>query len=105
MTSTATAAAAPAYIARTDYAGRWQIAKAAPKIGYCPAGKLHELVGAEVGEEYSIWEYSGQTRDGRHLFTRERCITGTDGRVYEYDAFGGLVLIHPADRRIRFYSK
>ncbi|AYR02724.1 hypothetical protein SEA_BOBBOB_3 [Gordonia phage BobBob] len=35
MTSTA-AAAAPAYIARTDYAGRWQIVKAAPKIGYCP---------------------------------------------------------------------
>ena len=98
---------APAYISRDTYAGRWTTTKAlsnpAYGIGRAFAADLAADKGA--GVEFVVWEFSGHTRSGERLFCRSRFVADAEGNLHGYDSNGRKVIVHPADREVRYLTR
>ena len=46
-----------------------------------------------------------ETFVGKRLFTRARFLADTKGNLHGYDSNGRKVIIHPADREVRFLTR
>lgn len=102
--SAATVTTAPDYIARDTYQGRWQVTRPASNVhGWLPAAELAEM--HADGAPFIIWEFSGHTRGGAKLYTRSRFVAAADGRLHGYTSTGSKIIIHPADRVVRYLAK
>ena len=66
------------------------------RLSYFTAAELAGLLGTEG----TFWEYHGHAHNGRPLFGRTRYVADAEGNLAVYSSEGGLVLVHPADRRI-----
>lgn len=99
--------AAPAYIARDTYEGTWQTTKPANDTRYGIGRAFAYDLAATHGTEapFIIWEFSGHTRNGWRLFTRSRYLADAKGNLHGYDSNGRKVIIHPADREVRYLTK
>lgn len=107
--SETTKTTAPDYIAADDYSGKWQItrtvqslAQRGQMVGWDRAADL--AVQATDGV-LTIWEFSGHLRDGRKLFHRTRFVPAADGSLHGYDSSGRKVIVHPADRIVRYLGR
>ncbi len=98
QTATATAAEAPAYIARDTYAGRHSIHRPVAKVK-ADAYTAAEL--AALAPTGIIWESFGATFPGRESFGRRRYVADAAGNLHIYDSDGARKQIHPAARAIR----
>ena len=98
---------APEYTDRDTYTGRWRVTKsprnAAYGIGSASARDLADTYGA--GTPFIIWEYAGNLHNGLRLFARTRFIADSEGDLHGYDSNGRKVIIHPADRKVRFLTR
>ncbi|AKF14559.1 hypothetical protein SEA_CAMBIARE_57 [Mycobacterium phage Cambiare] len=104
MTQTATTATAPEFIGVTTYHGRAvKYFNDPARLGWAPAGTLAAQFGA--GVEFPMWEYFGQNDAGQLMFSRTRFVADEAGNLHGYDSTGRKVIIHPADRRVRFLAQ
>lgn len=93
---------APKYIARDTYTGRQSIHRPNAKV---KAGLFEAREIAAMGHEGVIWESFGATFPGRESFGRSRYVADDEGNLHIYDSNGMLVLVHPADRKIRLLTR
>jgi len=93
---------APKYIARDTYAGRHSIHRPNAKV---KAGMFEAREIADMDSEGVIWESFGATFPGRESFGRSRYVADGEGNLHIYDSEGALVIIHPADRKIRLLTR
>jgi len=98
---------APDYIDRDTYDGTWQTTKAADNARYGIGRAFAYDLAATHGTEapFIVWEFSGHTRNGQRLFTRARFLADTKGNLHGYDSNGRKVIVHPADREVRFLTR
>lgn len=98
-----TATAAPAYIARDTYTGRYTTNNLRP--GY----SVSSFTAAELAAfatEGVLWESFGTPRGSRREhFARTRYVADSDGNLHCYSADGHKVIVHPADRVLRIVAK
>lgn len=100
MTTTRTAPAP--HIAASTHTGRWARPANGVRSDVFTARELVEIFG--VGQVRIVWEFSGHTH-GEALYCRTRFIGQEDGSLAAYAKDGHLVLVHPADRRIRIITR
>lgn len=100
------ATATPArYIAKSEHQGSWvKSATSGYRIDEFTAGELAQMAPAETGE-INLWEASGSRQGGIQFFYRTRFVAQADGSIADYASDGHLVIIHPADRKIRIRTK
>lgn len=102
MTTTDTTAPAR-YIAKSQHKGDW-VKVAMPgtyRIDTFTARELTDMSIPRVATgEFVLWE-AGGTRQGDQFFYRTRYVPQADGSLAVYASDGHLVIIHPADRKIR----
>jgi hypothetical protein len=93
---------APAWLPRDTYAGKWQTTRTpgTVTVGWLPAREMAER--HADGAPFIMWEYSGITHTGRWLFSRSRFVATPDGRLVGYTSDGSTIIIHPADRIVRY---
>jgi hypothetical protein len=102
MTQTATTTA-PDFIDVTTYHGPAVKRFNDPaRLGWAPARVLAEQFGA--GKVTVVWEYFGQNDAGQLMFNRTRFVADEAGQLHGYDSTGRKVIIHPADRRVKFLA-
>ena len=93
---------APKFIARDTYNGRHSIHRPVAKV---KAGSFLAREIAAMASDGVIWESFGATFSGRESFGRSRYVADAAGNLYIYNSEGALVIIHPADRKIRLLTK
>ncbi|QBP30272.1 hypothetical protein KDW77_gp58 [Mycobacterium phage Pinnie] len=104
MNTATPTATAPDYIGVTTYHGRAvKYFNDPARLGWAPAGTLAEQFGA--GVEFSLWEYFGQNDARQLMFSRTRFVADAAGNLHGYDSTGRKVIIHPADRRVKFLAQ
>ena len=99
---------APAtYIAKSEHRGTWVKTLAS---GY----RIDAFTAREIAEmdlprgatgEINLWEASASRTGGVQFFYRTRFVAQADGSLAAYASDGHLVIIHPADRKIRIRTK
>ena len=104
-TESTTESTAPAYIERDTYTGRWSVTKATTNTEYGVGRAFaHDLAARHGRAPFIIWEFSGHTPSGQRLFHRSRYLADADGNLHGYDSNGRKVIVHPADREVRFLT-
>ncbi len=88
---------APDYLPADTYTGKTRVLGKAKSSLFTAAG-LAALIGA--GNTTPLFVYYGHLHNGQKLFSRDRFYSDGE-QIYGYDATGGLMIIHPADRKIR----
>jgi hypothetical protein len=103
-TATAPASTAPAYILADGYHGRAiKYFNDPARLGWAPAATLAGQFGA--GNITPVWEYFGKNDAGQLMFCRTRFVADEAGNLHGYDSAGRKVIIHPADRRVKFLAQ
>ena len=101
---TTATATAPAYIPADSYHGRAIKFFSDPaRLGWAPAATLADSFGE--GVITPVWEYFGTNDAGQLMFSRTRFVADAAGQLHGYDSTGRKVIIHPADRRVRFLAQ
>lgn len=91
----------PDHIAADTYTGKARI-RGNVRSGVFTSAELAAMIGA--GNTSALFEYSGHLRNGQPLYVRTRFYS--DGaKIYGYDAAGQMLIIHPAERKIRVHTK
>ena len=91
---------APNYIPADDYKGRTAVYNVNSDV--FTAKELAEFIGA--GNTAPLFVYYGHLRNGKKLFARDRFYSDGE-KLYGYDSTGQLMIIHPAERKIRIHTK
>ena len=73
------------------------------RLGWAPAATL--AAQHTVGEAFAVWEYFGRNDAGQLMFARTRFVADDAGNLHGYDSTGRKVIIHPADRRVKFLAQ
>lgn len=99
---------APArYIAKSEHKGAWVKTLASGyRIDTFTAREIAEM-GLPRGAtgEINLWEAASSRQGGVQFFYRVRFIAQEDGSLAAYASGGLLVIVHPADRKIRIRTK
>lgn len=93
---------APAYLPRDTYQGKHTLRSNRVRSDVFEA---RELAAMANGQVIVLWESAGHMRDGVQLFCRARYMPLSDGSLVGYDWAGAREIIHPADRKIRIWTK